>query len=103
MILHESAQTVTVQPTVTNGAHDLLLEGHISAGQEQLILYRFDGSDYRAAVCGYAKACNAARGQIPPDHKPSALGPWAIRRFSTLIQTRRGEHGGVTELHPAER
>jgi hypothetical protein len=52
MILHRIAtQTFTIQPTVTNGFHDLVLGQHGSATEQGLTLYRFDGSKYRRIAC----------------------------------------------------
>ena len=52
VILHRIAtQTFTIQPTVTNGFHDLVLGQHGSATETGLTLYRFDGSKYRRIAC----------------------------------------------------
>jgi hypothetical protein len=52
MILHRIAtQTFTIQPTFTNGFHDLVLGQHGSATDTGLTLYRFDGSKYRRVAC----------------------------------------------------
>jgi len=51
-ILYRTAtQTFTIQPTVTNGFHDLVLGQHGSATMQELTLYRFDGSKYRSVAC----------------------------------------------------
>lgn len=52
MILHRTAtQTFTIQPTIGNGFHDLVLGQHGSATDVGLTLYRFDGSKYRRLAC----------------------------------------------------
>jgi hypothetical protein len=52
MILHRIAtQNFTIQPTITNGFHDLVLGQHGSATDQGLTLYRFDGSKYRRTAC----------------------------------------------------
>jgi len=52
MILHRIAtQTFTIQSTVTNGFHDLVLGQHGSATEQGLTLYRFDKSKYRRIAC----------------------------------------------------
>jgi hypothetical protein len=52
MILHRIAtQTFTIQPTISNGFHDLVLGQHGSATDVGLTLYRFDGSKYRRLAC----------------------------------------------------
>jgi hypothetical protein len=52
VILHRgAAQTFTIQPTVTNGLHDIVLGQHGSATMQGLTLYRFDGTTYRRAAC----------------------------------------------------
>jgi len=52
VILHRTAtQTFTIQPTLTNGFHDLVLGQHGSATDTGLTLYRFDGSKYRRIAC----------------------------------------------------
>lgn len=52
VILHRTAtQTFTIQPTLTNGFHDLVLGQHGSATDTGLTLYRFDGSKYRRLAC----------------------------------------------------
>jgi hypothetical protein len=52
VILHRIAtQTFTIQPTLTNGFHDLVLGQHGSATEQELTLYRFDGSKYRRVAC----------------------------------------------------
>jgi len=52
VILHRIAtQNFTVQPTVTNGFHDLVLGQHGSATEQGLTLYRFDGSKYQRIAC----------------------------------------------------
>jgi hypothetical protein len=51
-ILHRTAtQTFTIQPTITNGFHDLVLGQHGSATDAGLTLYRFDGAKYRRLAC----------------------------------------------------
>ena len=54
VILDGNAQTFTIQPTVTNGFHDIVLGIHGSAFEAQLTLYRFDGEAYRDAACYWA-------------------------------------------------
>ncbi len=52
VILHRIAtQSFTIQPTLTNGFHDLVLNQHGSAFEQGLTLYRFDGSRYRFVAC----------------------------------------------------
>jgi hypothetical protein len=52
VILHRAAtQTFTIQPTLTNGFHDLVLGQHGSATDQGLTLYSFDGSKYRRIAC----------------------------------------------------
>jgi hypothetical protein len=52
VILHRgAAQTFTIQPTVTNGFHDIVLGMHGSAFVQELTLYRFDGSKYEFVAC----------------------------------------------------
>ncbi|HLM82590.1 MAG TPA: hypothetical protein VK302_18450 [Terriglobales bacterium] len=52
VILHRTAtQSFTIQPTITNGFHDLVLNQHGSAFEQGLTLYRFDGSRYRFVAC----------------------------------------------------
>jgi hypothetical protein len=52
VILHRgAAQTFTIQPTVTNSLHDIVLGMHGSATMQGLTLYRFDGTKYRRAGC----------------------------------------------------
>lgn len=52
VILHRIAtQTFTIQPTLTNGFHDLVLGQHGSATEQGLTLYRFDGSKYQRITC----------------------------------------------------
>jgi hypothetical protein len=52
MILHRTAtQTFTIQSTMTNGFHDLVLGQHGSATDQGLTLYRFDGLKYRRIAC----------------------------------------------------
>lgn len=52
VILHRIAtQTFTIQPTSTNGFHDLVLGQHGSATEQGLTLYRFDGAKYQKAGC----------------------------------------------------
>ncbi|MCU1299643.1 MAG: hypothetical protein JWO91_3921 [Acidobacteriaceae bacterium] len=52
VILHRMAtQTLTIQPTITNGFHDIVLGMHGSPTQQGLTLYRFDGSRYRPRGC----------------------------------------------------
>lgn len=52
VILHRTAtQSFTIQPTITNGFHDLVLGQHGSATDQGLTLYRFDGSKYRRIAC----------------------------------------------------
>ena len=52
VILHRgAAQTFTIQPTLTNGFHDIVLGMHGSATMQGLTLYRFDGTTYRRAAC----------------------------------------------------
>jgi hypothetical protein len=52
VILHSIAtQTFTIQPTVTNEFHGLVLGQHGSATLQELTLYRFDGSKYRSVAC----------------------------------------------------
>jgi hypothetical protein len=52
VILHRIAtQTFTIQPTLTNEFHDLVLGQHGSATDQGLTLYRFDGSKYRRVAC----------------------------------------------------
>ncbi len=46
-----ATQSFTIQPTVTNGFHDLVLGQHGSATDTGLTLYRFDGSKYRRVAC----------------------------------------------------
>ncbi len=46
-----SKQTFTIQPTKTNGLHDLVLGMHGSAFEAGLTLYKFDGSEYRDFAC----------------------------------------------------
>ena len=41
-----AAQTFTIQPTVTNGLHDIVVGMHGSATEQGLKLYRFNGSKY---------------------------------------------------------
>jgi hypothetical protein len=51
----DSKQTFTVQPTKTNGFHDLVLGMHGSAFDAGLTLYKFDGSEYRDVDCYEAR------------------------------------------------
>ena len=52
VILHRIAtQTFTIQPTISNGFHDLVLGQHGSATETGLTLYCFDGSKYRRVAC----------------------------------------------------
>ncbi len=51
VLLHRQAQTFTIQPTKTNGFHDLVLGLHTSATEAELTEYRFDGVAYRRAAC----------------------------------------------------
>ncbi|MGA8540036.1 MAG: hypothetical protein WB566_11085 [Terriglobales bacterium] len=52
VILHRTAtQNFTIQPTITNGFHDLVLGQHGSATDQGLTLYRFDRSKYRRIEC----------------------------------------------------
>jgi hypothetical protein len=52
VILHRGAvQIFTIQPTVTNGFHDIVLGQHGSATMMGLTLYLFDGSRYRREAC----------------------------------------------------
>jgi hypothetical protein len=52
VILHRIAtQTFTIQSTITNGFHDLVLGQHGSATDQGLTLYRFDGSKYQRVAC----------------------------------------------------
>lgn len=52
VILHRIAtQTFTVQSTLTNGFHDIVLGQHGSATETGLTLYRFDGSKYQRTAC----------------------------------------------------
>jgi hypothetical protein len=52
VLLHRTAtQTFTIQPTFTNGFHDIVLGQHGSAFMQGLHLYRFDGSKYRRTAC----------------------------------------------------
>jgi hypothetical protein len=52
VILHRIAtQNFTIQPTISNGFHDLVLGQHGSATEQGLTLYRFDGSKYRRISC----------------------------------------------------
>jgi len=52
LILHRPAtQAFTIQPTKTNGFHDLVLGQHGSATDQDLTLYRFDGSKYKRVAC----------------------------------------------------
>jgi hypothetical protein len=52
VILHRSAaQAFTIQPTLSNGFHDLVLGQHASATEHGLTLYRFDGFKYRFVAC----------------------------------------------------
>jgi hypothetical protein len=46
-----ATQAFTIQPTMTNGFHDLVLSQHGSATEQGLTLYRFNGSKYHAAAC----------------------------------------------------
>lgn len=48
MIPDGIAQMITIEPTLMNGVHDLLIETHISADEHGLALYRFNGSKYVA-------------------------------------------------------
>ena len=47
-------QTFTVQPTLTNGFHDLVLGMHGSATEQELFVYRFTNGRYRKSACYYA-------------------------------------------------
>jgi hypothetical protein len=52
VILHRTAtESFTIQPTITNGFHDLVLNQHGSATDQGLTLYRFDSSKYRRIAC----------------------------------------------------
>jgi len=52
VILHRIAtQTFTIQSTLTNGFHDIVLGQHGSATESGLTLYRFDGARYRRVAC----------------------------------------------------
>jgi hypothetical protein len=52
VILHRgAAQTFAIQPTMTNGLHDVVLGMHGSATMRGLTLYRFDGTSYKRAAC----------------------------------------------------
>lgn len=44
-------QIFTVQPTVTNGYHDLVLGFHDSASEKTLEVYRFKNGKYRRGAC----------------------------------------------------
>jgi len=46
-----AVQTFTIQPTFTNGFHDIVLGQHASATEQGLTLFRFDGQAYRLAGC----------------------------------------------------
>ena len=54
VILEGTAQTFTIQPTVTNGWHDIVLGMHGSAFETQLTLYKFDGTEYSRSACEMA-------------------------------------------------
>lgn len=47
----DSKQTFTIQPTETNGFHDLVLGMHGSAFEAGLTLYKFNGSEYENVAC----------------------------------------------------
>jgi hypothetical protein len=47
----EAIQTFTVQPTLTNGFHDLVLGMHGSATEQELFVYRFIGGRYQRSAC----------------------------------------------------
>lgn len=72
VILHSSfAQTFTIQPTLTNGFHDLVLAMHGSATEQTLRLYRFDGSKYRVTACYEANwEINEKDGSIRDSKEP---------------------------------
>jgi hypothetical protein len=56
VILNRGAvQNFTIQPTITNGFHDIVLGQHGSATEQGLKLFRFDGSAYRLAACYEAR------------------------------------------------
>jgi hypothetical protein len=52
ILLHRrTVQTFTIQPKFSNGARDLVLGMHGSATQQQLTVFRFNGSKYRFVAC----------------------------------------------------
>ena len=51
LLLNEQAQTFTIQPSKTNGFHDLVLGFHGSATNTGLSEYKFQGNVYRPAGC----------------------------------------------------
>lgn len=56
LLRHPATQTFTIQSTVTNGFHDLVLGQHGSATEVGLTWYRFDGSKYKRAACYDARS-----------------------------------------------
>ncbi len=52
VILERGAiENFTVQPTLTNGFHDLVLGMHGSATEQELFVYRFTNGRYRRVAC----------------------------------------------------
>jgi hypothetical protein len=71
VILHRGAtQTFTIQPTATNGFHDLVLVQHGSATEQGLRLYRFDGSQYRSVACYDANWAVLQNGKVHDLEEP---------------------------------
>jgi len=50
----EAIENFTVQPTLTNGYHDIVLGMHGSATEQELFVYRFTNGRYRKSACYYA-------------------------------------------------
>jgi len=51
---HGAIENFTVQPTLTNGFHDLVLGMHGSATEQELFVYRFTNGRYRRSACYFA-------------------------------------------------
>ena len=71
LILNRGAvQNFTIQPTITNGFHDIVLGQHGSATEQGLKLFRFDGSAYRLAACYEARWAILENGEVHDLEQP---------------------------------
>lgn len=50
-LLNDEAQVVKLRRTITNGYHDIVFKVHGSAYQSGIMLYKFDGKQYRLKEC----------------------------------------------------